>query len=223
MRYLSILPIALLLLALLTGTGRASSNSTTLNLTLQIIGLPPGSTYQLGVQNTITAGIYNTQTYPITAWTTTERVTTNTAVLNTYAGCVPYSFVETTVTYNSVVYTLNESNKLFISQVLCSNRVNVIPFYAYLDTTPLNTTQVSELQSAGLSPTSPIIIGSLSNIANAIIYGSMTANAGTLSKYATYDNERGNINFVATNVVKNPSPAAFSKQIPQFKNIALMP
>src|SRR5579872_476623 len=200
---------AIILFMLLFGFAQASSNTINTNLSITIIGLPPGANVPLQIQNPL--GVYNTNNYPITDWTTVITIPYNTQEVNIYSGQVPYQWMGagTTLTYQGTTYTVNELALAGFNGFIMSNTIKYrLPFYAFYNAMQWNAQQANELIAAGVNPNSSIIIGLVGNSTQSLPYGSVLQSGnyikvGNQKKFAKLEN--GNINFVTTNVVKNPS------------------
>ena len=201
-----VVPI-LLLLVLFAGTAHAAN---TINMTtLTIAGVPAGCNVPLQIQNPL--GVYNTNNYQTTDWTTTLSIPYANAVITTYGGNVPYQFMGsgTTLTCKGTVYTINEiAGSGFTGFIMSNSRTTLLPFYAFYNASQWNATQANELMSIGVNSAVAMLIAHVSNVVNTAPYGTVqqtgiNITAGNTLKYATYVN--GTINFISTSVKQTSS------------------
>ena len=203
-----------------------ASNTITSNALITVIGLPPGSQIPLQIQNPL--GTYNTNIYPITNWTTIISIPYNTAEMNTYHGQIPFQFMGngTTELAHGTVYTINESAGAGFNGMIMSNTLTYkLPFYAYFNSSIWNTTQATELEAIGVNSSTAMIITHVTSVANTSSYGTVKQSgsyvmAGAVKNYATYNATYG-VDFITTNILKNPSPVCAQMSSPTTKSFCL--
>ena len=179
-----------------------TSNTTISNTILTVYGLPAGSSFIWRM-----APNYTTITTPITGYTTRIPIYINHSTNSTYHGAIPWQYqgIGTTVSYNSVTYTmLTNTSGTCSTQIISSNGLNnFCSFYVYLNSSLWTTNESAELKASNASLSSTkIVVKSITNKSTSAYYNGTTP-AGNVIKSALDKN--GAFNFISTNITKQPS------------------
>ena len=187
----------------------SQSTSSTENAMLEIIGLPPGSTYliRLGPLSGLTNRSLN-----ITSYTDIFQISMNMLTANTLNGNVLYEPGQNSISYNGMNYIIN--NAVPVSNVISLSKPTILYFSTSFNSiqwsTEWNSQQSNALEAIGVNPNSPINLGLIHNQTATLPYGSLYSNAkpipaGSDKINATYNSIYGSVQFNKFQVSKNQS------------------